>query len=147
MTDTLTVEIPADVKGNSRTHVRIQWRNTRAASAEELESARKYAPTFRYTIHEWDDVDKDGTRVTLMRISRADGATVDLFATYYFTRVACATGGCCYSYADHYALVVKDGETTTDGPLPYCEEHLRYIEREGGLTVHRSEPLIIGQHD
>jgi hypothetical protein len=140
----MTVEIPADVKDNSPHTVRVQWRNVRDAKPDEVESGRRYLNTFGYTLYEWDDVDRDGTRVTLHRFVNREGRTVDLYATYYFTRVACHTGDWCYSYASHYILLLKDGEPTTDGPLPYCEDHQRF---HPSLTVRRSERLVIGQHD
>lgn len=141
------VEIPADVLDNSPAYIRIQWRSTRTATRNEWESALKYAPTFRYTTYEWDDVDLNGTRIRLLRIVRHDGQTVDLFGTYFFTRVACAE--CEYRYAQVYQ-VVRNQDGTSEA-VPRCGTHAdmfrRMVSREPGTELFESEPLRIGQHD
>lgn len=148
MTDTLSVEIPADIKDNSPHTVRIQWRNVRDAEPTELSSARTFAPSFGYTIYEWEDTDKDGTRVTLFRVMNKEGLTVDLFATYYFTRVACTY--CDSSWAVVY-LQVTDADGIPHPAAPFCGTHadvVRAITRHSpGYSVAQSEYLRIGQHD
>lgn len=149
MTDTPTVEIPADVKDNNTRTVRVQWRSVRDENPGELESAYKWAPTFGYTVYRWDDTDKDGKRVTLSRFVNRDEQTVYLFATYYFTRVACGRGDWCYSYATYYTVVV-DADGKASDTVPYCDEHVHQMRRNIAdlpLNLHLSEPLIIGQHD
>jgi len=148
MTTTTPVEIPADVKDNSTHSIRIQWRGTRDAQPDEIESGRRYLATFGYTLYEWDDTDAAGTRVTLHRFVNREGQTVDLFATYYFTRVPCILHDA--DYADFYASVTdgETGETTT--VAPYCDEcmiQMRRSSRDNGDTVNESERLVIGQHD
>jgi hypothetical protein len=159
MTDTLTVEIPADVRDNSETVTDYAFMKHRSpdrgvTTPDYRDQNISLADLFGYTLHSWHDVNQGdrngwgaGQRCRFDMLVTDDGMVVHLFHTEYFTRVACHTGGFCHSYATHYALVVKDGEPTTDDPLPYCDEHLRFIEREDGLTVHRSERLLIGQHD
>lgn len=161
MTDTLTVEIPADVKDNSETVTDYAFMRHRAQSDwpyhtaqtrdREIERVTMF-PRLGLTHYQWHDVnqgdrrgDGAGQRCRFDMIVNRDGHVVNLYHTEYFTRVACATGDWCYSYADRYALILKDGEPTTDGPLPYCEEHLRTLD--SSLTVHLSEPLIVGNHD
>lgn len=141
------VEIPADVKDNSMHTVRVQWRGVRDARPDEVESGRRYLDTFGYTLYEWDDVDRDGTRVTLHRFVNRDGQTVDLYATYYYTRVKCDR--CDHSYASRFVKQV--GEGWEAGPYPLCDNDLymarRVNSREPSVTLLVSEPLIIGQHD
>lgn len=146
-TTTAAVEIPADVRDNNTHTIRIQWRNNRDAYPDEIESARRYLDTFGYTLYEWDDTDGDDRRVTLHRFVNRHGHTVDLFATYYFTRVACCTHDA--HYAERYASVTDQGGVTTIAQ-PYCGEcmyQLRRSARASGMTVNESEPLLIGQHD
>lgn len=142
-----TVEIPTDVKDNNTHSIRIQWRGTRDAKPDEIESGRRYLATFGYALYEWEDVDKNGTRVTLHRFVNREGHTVDLFATYYFTRVACLSD--CAGYAERYASITdQDGVTTIASP--YCGECLYQLRRSAsrsGMTLNLSEPLIIGQHE
>lgn len=108
--------------------------------------ALRYLPGYRH--FQWHDTNqRSGQRCRFDMIVRPDGTVTDLFHTEYFTRVACAIGDFCPSYAAHYAVVVKDGKPTTDGPLPYCDEHLSVIEREAEQSVARSERLFVGQHD
>lgn len=146
-TGTPIVEIPADVKDNSTHSIRIQWRSTRDASPHEVGSGRRHLATFGYTLYEWDDTDRDGTRVTLHRFVNREGHTVDLFATYYFTRTACAE--CEYSYASVYQVIqTEDGMSDA---VPRCDEHAdrfrRAIAGEPGVILHESERLRIGEHD
>lgn len=154
MTDTLTVKIPEDVRDNSETVIdyafmRHLWPGRGvigpAGRDQQIRVAREYL-SHMYIIYSWLDVNPDGQRCRFdMIVNRKTGAVSYLFHTEYFTRVACHTGDWCYSYATHYALVLKDGQPTTDDPLPYCAEHLHSLARE--LTVIKSEPLLIGQHD
>src|SRR5688500_17392880 len=155
MTDTMTVEVPLAVRDNSETvtdyafmrhrspdrGVRNDWKRD-----QDPRTCRTH-PSHAADIHSSSYLNPDGQRCRFDMVVNRDGVVVSLLHTEYFTRVPCHTGGWCHSYATHYALVVKDGEPTTDDPLPYCDEHLRFIEREDGLTVHRSERLLIGQHD
>lgn len=148
-----TVEIPTDVKDNNTHSIRIQWRGTRDAKPDEIESGRRYLATFGYALYEWEDVDKNGTRVTLHRFVNREGHTVDLFATYYFTRVACGRGEWCASYATNYAVITEDGQASD--PEPLCDTHLgmeyrraaRAEREEIKIDITVSEPLRIGQHD
>jgi hypothetical protein len=147
MTDTVAVEIPADVKDNNTTSIRVQWRSTRPVERDEIETGRKYRALFGYGLYEWDDVDRDGKRVTLHRFVNKDGQTVDLYATYYFTRVACTD--CVYSYATSY-IAVTDADGVTHPATPLCDWHgsaVRRMAERSGYTWSQSEPLEIGQHD
>ena len=148
MTTTDTVEIPADVRDNSRDVLRIQWRNTRRITEQGLrDTIRDACEIFGHAVYVWEDTDKDGNRVTLTRIvGRVTGLTFELFATYYYTRVACAE--CEYSWAQYYMTV-----TTPDGtsePVARCGDHTRTFMNASrgipGLTVNLSDPLRIGQH-
>lgn len=150
------VEIPANVRDNSETvtdyafmrHLSPGRGVVGPVGRDRENRVKRDYLSHRYTYYAWSDVNANGQRCRFdMWVENETGQVVNLFHTEYFTRVACHTGGWCHSYATHYALVIKDGEATTDDPLPYCDEHLRYIEREDGLTVHRSERLLIGQHD
>lgn len=165
MNDTLTVEIPEDVRDNSETVTDYAFMRHRSpdrgvVTPQERDNAiavaAKYFPG--YSHYQWHDVNQGnrqgwgaGQRCRFDMIVNADGQVVDLFHTEYWTRVACHTGGWCHSYAAHYALVTMDGEPTTDGPLPYCDEHIRTIretaERRADVTLHLSERLLVGQHD
>ncbi len=142
-----TVEIPADVRDNSTHSIRIQWRSNRDARPDEIESGRRYLKTFGYTLYEWEDADKDGTRVTLHRFVNREGHTVDLFATYYYTRVACTD--CDSSYASVY-LQVTDSHGITHPAAPFCGTHADVVRaitrRQLGYSLTESEPLRIGQH-
>jgi hypothetical protein len=135
------------VMDNSTLTVRVQWYNTRNVATDELESAFKWAPTFRYTAHQWDDTDKDGIRVTLSRFIDRRGQSVDLFATYYFTRVPCID--CETSWAAFYTTITDD-ENGVPSIAPRCGTHTADFVREyhdtPGFTVTLSEPLRIGQH-
>jgi hypothetical protein len=148
MTDTLTVEIPADVKDNSRTAVRVQWRSVRPVKLVEIEQDKGYAHLYGYTVHEWDDEDRDGNRVTLTRFINRSGITVNLYATYYFTRVACTD--CEHSYATRY-IAVTDADGDTHPAAPFCDEHghvvKRITDRQPGWSWAESAELSIGQHD
>lgn len=142
----MIIEIPSDIKDNNTHTVRIQWRSVRDARPDEIETGKRYLNTFGYTLHEWDDVDKHGTRVTLTRFMNREGRTVDLYATYYFTRVACATHDA--HYAVHFASVTdEDGCTTIAAPYcDWCVTSLRRSARDTGMTLNLSETMRIGQH-
>lgn len=147
MSDLDIVEIPADVKDNSPHSIRIQWRSVRDAWPDEIDSGKRSLSTFGYTLYEWDDVDADGIRVTMHRFVSQTGDTVDLFATYYYTRVACAD--CRHSYAEYYQRITTD--TDTSEAVPRCGTHADMFRRSlrgvFGVTLHESEYLRIGQHD
>jgi hypothetical protein len=159
MTDTVTVEIPAHVRDNSETVTDYAFMGHRSpnrgvvspgARDRTIDTAVRFLTGYRH--YSWLDVNQGnrqgwgaGQRCRFDMVVNGDGQVVNLFHTEYWTRVACATGDWCYSYATHYALVLKDGEPTTDGPLPYCDEHIRSLSRE--LDVRLSERLLIGQHD
>lgn len=108
-------------------------------------------PNLGYTHHQWHDVNPDGQRSRFDMIVNRTGHVVYLFHTEYFTRVACRTGGWCHSYASYYVLVTKNGEPTTDDPLPFCDEHtdtvVKAAARHDNVHVHKSERLFVGQHD
>ena len=142
----MIIEIPADVKDNSLRVVRIQWRGAWDAHPDEIGTGKRYLDTFGYTLHEWDDVDKDGTRVTLHRFADREEHTVDLYATYRFTRVPCITHP--ETYARYYASVTdQDGVTTIASPYcGWCMTGVRNSATDAGMTVNASEPLHIGQH-
>lgn len=157
MTDTITVEIPANVKDNSPRTVRVQWRSSVAdeLTEQDLRLARE---VFGYTVYVWDDVDRDGNRVTLTRMDKADGRNVWMYETSYFTRVACHMGEWCPSYATYYVRQ-DDPREPVEEAQPYCDTHtaeiigqplnLRehsYITEDGDLIL-LSERLRIGQHD
>ena len=126
MTETLTVEIPADVRDNSPHTVRFQWRGvvTEKLTDRDLELART---TFKYTVYQWDDVAPDGQRVTLTRMDDAEGHNVWFYGTYHFTRVACAEGEGCGSYATRYVSVTENGKTS--GARPVCNMHLSHLRK------------------
>lgn len=152
MTDTMTrVEIPADVRDNSQTVTDYAFMKHRSPNrgmetTVYRDSTLINADLFGYSHYQWHDTNqRTGQRCRFDMVVNRAGHVVHLFHTEYFTRVACHTGGWCHSYAEYYALAFKDGEPTTDGPLPYCGEHLRTLHRD--LTVVTSERLIVGQHD
>jgi hypothetical protein len=149
-TFTLPVQVPDGIKDNNQHTLRIQWRS---AVPEVLGKAdlRRARETFGYTVYRWDDEDKDGTRVTMTRMDK-DGRHVWLYATYYYTRVACKV--CidhqfkAQSYAEYYVLIVGKGMNTTE-PFPICGLHLHDLRRStagGELELHLSERLVTGQH-
>lgn len=147
MSDTLAVEIPADVKDNNHHTVRFQWRGVvdETLTAQDLVRART---TFGYVVDQWEDVDKQGQRVTLTRMDKRDGKNVWFYGTYHFTRVACTD--CESSYAQVY-LSVTDSDGVTHPAAPFCDTHadvVRKITRhQRGYSIAESEPLRIGQHD
>ncbi len=148
MTDTqVKVEIPADVKDNSPRTVRVRWRDTRQISQHTLEDDLYWArEVFGFTVHQWEDVDREQQPVTLTRIVNERGCTRELYETSYFTRVPCAE--CEYSYASVYQTIVdEDGEVI--GPVPRCDTHahiFRKLTQREGVTLYESERLRIGQH-
>lgn len=154
MSDTLTVDVPLDVRDNSETVTDYAFMRDRAQTFypyhtvetrdRELKRTNMF-PQLRLVWYTWNDVNPNGQRCRFDMVVNESGDVVNLYHTEYWTRVACHTGDFCHSYATHYALVIKDGEPTTDEPLPYCDEHLRSLSRE--LTVIKSERLLIGQHD
>lgn len=147
----------APVRDNSTHSIRVQWRNTRDAAPGEIASAIEYAPAFGYTVYQWEDTDKDGTRVTLTRAVNSNGRTVDLYATYYFTRVPCTayarSGGhpyTCPSWASAYIGLTLDTDGTEE-VIAACGMHTRDVERayirDADWTIRRiGEPLLIGRH-
>lgn len=147
MTETRTVEIPADVKGNSTHTIRVQWGGTRDARPDEVESGKRFLDLFGYTLYEWDDIDQTGTRVTLHRFVNREGQTVDLFATYHFTRVKCTD--CEHHWATSY-LQVTDRDGNVHPAAPFCDYHGEAVkktsERLRGQSIAESERLHIGQH-
>lgn len=147
MTTTDTVEIPADVLGNSRDVLRIQWRNTKRITVQGLrDTIRDACEMFGHAVYVWEDTDRDGNRVTLTRIvGRESGHTFELLATYYFTRVPCAY--CESSWAQRFYRYANDPEGTE--PVPLCGTHgdaTQHSARRNIDTLHMSEPLNIGQH-
>lgn len=154
MSDTQTVEIPLDVRDNSETvtdyafmrHLSPNKGAVGTVGRDYENRIKRESLSHMYTYYAWSDVNPDGQRCRFDMWVSKRGHVVNLFHTEYFTRVACATGDDCPSYASRYALVVKDGEPTTDGPLPYCPRHLGEMHHQENLTLHLSERLIIGQH-
>jgi hypothetical protein len=154
MTDTITVEIPTEVRDNSETVVDYAHMGHRAPDKGvrtplQRETDVSNAAFFGYKVYTWRDVNPDGQRCAFTMIVKEDGAVRHLFHTEYFTRVACAEGDWCHSYATHYVHVAYVSGEPSDGPSPLCDEHRRRIERAYGenVTLTLSERLIIGQHD
>lgn len=150
MTDTRvqTVEIPADDKDNSRDVHVIGWHSARRITEETLADDLRWADHFRYTVHTWDDVDRDGHRVTLVRFITQEGGTRELYEVSYFTRVACSVDASCPSWSHVYVVHEYDG--VCGDPKPMCSTHLA-IDRSAArhdplLTLHVSESLRVGQH-
>lgn len=154
MSDTLTVEIPAEVKDNSETVTDYAFMRNRAQtdwpyhtiSTRDAEIRRvSVFPSLALTHYQWTNVNPDGQRCRFDMITDRDGVVVNLYHTEYFTRVGCQP--CkkyrAQSYASYY--VVQDyGNGPTDA-VPFCDEHLRELHRfatDGTLTL--SEPLLIG---
>jgi hypothetical protein len=147
MNTALTVAIPADVKDNSTHTVEIRWRDNVPVSAESLDRDRQYANIYGYTWHDWDDIDRDGRRVTLHRVVNKIGHTVALYETSYYTRVKCTD--CDNYWAQHY-IAVTDADGVTHPAAPFCGTHgdvvKKIADRTPGHTWTQSEPLRIGQH-
>lgn len=156
MTDTITVDIPADVRDNNTHTVRVVSNGTRQteggqSAATRLADYKKMQELFGYAVHEFDAEDRDGRRVTLTWFADTQGQLVWLFETSYYTRVECAR--CAYHWAQAYVVIEQDGESTD--PEPLCGDHIdmtrkrvRHARDDAGieLTMHCSEPLRIGQH-
>lgn len=155
MTDTLTVEIPADVRDNSETvtdyaFMRHQGPGRGVTSVQTRDNSLRNVeafPVLRYTLHQWHDVNPDGQRCRFDMIVNRSGHVVYLFHTEYFTRVPCILHE--HYYATRYACVTGTGGAPTTA-APYCDECMRVMHRatetEGG-TVHMSARLLVGQHD
>lgn len=162
---TITVEIPADVRDNSETVTDYAFSRHRspdkgvrtpAQRDRELKDARGH--TFRmYDVYTWHDVNQGnrqgwgaGQRCRFdMVVNRDSGGVIALFHTEYFTRVACAEGTWCHSYASVYQVIqTEDGMSDA---VPRCDDHAhrfrRAIAGEAGVILHESERLLIGQHD
>lgn len=151
MNDTVTVEIPADVRDNSETVTDYAFMRHRSPdkgvrTPKQRDTDINNAPFFGYRHFTWHDVNPDGQRCRFDMLVDEGGQVVDLFHTEYFTRVKCAE--CEYSYAQYYMTV-----TTPDGtsePVARCGEHTRTFMNASrgipGVTVTLSEPLRIGQH-
>lgn len=151
MPDTLTVDIPADVKDNSRTIRAMRWRGGVLISEEDLKRDRGFAAHFGHAVYEWDDVaqNPDGTpgaRQSWVHIVSEHGHSLELFLIEYFTRVKCAD--CEYHWAQYYVSVdVPHGDGSA---FPQCGNHAAavrsYQRHHPDAKVAFSEPLRIGQH-
>lgn len=106
------------------------------------------------TVAKWSDRDRNGRPFSVVWITDPEGVTVYHFVVDYFTRVACEPPGidCEHSYASYYVTTYP----TANGPdlnqthvYAVCGEHANKIEKwaEDTITVVRSMPLAIGQHD
>lgn len=157
MNNTLTTEIPTDVKDNSETVTDYAFSRHRSpdrgvTTPDYRDRTISYADLFGYTLYSWHDVNQGtrigwgaGQRCRFDMLVNKDGRVVHLFHTEYWTRVMCHRGEWCRSYAVHY--VQQHGDESTD-PVPYCDEHLHHLRRsvpDEALTL--SERLWIGQHD
>ena len=161
MNDTVTVEIPADVRDNSETVTDYAHMGHRAPDKgvvsphlrdDNIRVCRDYLTG--YSVYTWHDVNQGdrhgrgaGHRCRFDMVTNADGQVTHLFHTEYFTRVACAE--CAYSYASVYQVIqTEDGMSDA---VPRCDEHAhrfrRAIAGEAGVILHESERLLIGQHD
>lgn len=151
MIDQDIVEIPADVRDNSPRVVRVVSNGERLSegvtmSGPMLDHYRAKTSLYSYTMHEWDDVNPAGHRVTYTWFADRYGALVWVYETEYFTRVKCAE--CEHRYAQRYVITVGQDGRRSD-PTPLCGTHVdvtrRAANRMGG-TFLLSEPLRIGQH-
>ena len=162
MTETLTVEIPAEVRDNSEAVTDYAFMRHRSPGRGKVSKYDRGAtialcetfPSLGYTHYQWHDVNQGdrlgrgaGQRCRFDMIVNQTGHVVYLFHTEYFTRTECAE--CAYSYASVYQTITDDDGGLL-GPVPRCDEHARIFRRVAageGVTVHESEPLLIGQHD
>lgn len=156
MTDTLAVEIPADVKDNSGSVTDYAFRRDLSPNRGVVTPAERdrqiklgdLSPSLRYTVHSWTDVNPDGQRCRFDMIVNRTGHVVYLFHTEFWTRVGCTD--CEYSYAGSY-IAVTDADGVTHPAAPFCDEHGRVVkkitERNRGYSWAESEGLRIGQHD
>lgn len=156
MGDTVTVEIPADVKNNSETATDYAFMRHRGPdrgviSTHFRDSNLKAFRTWlsaNYAVFTWQDVNPNGQDCRFdMVIRKLTGDVVSLTHTEYWTRVKCAH--CEPRYAVRYVQYMRDGWRAGD-PLPLCGEHLEFEQRasrsSGDFTLLLSEPLLIGQH-
>ena len=162
MTDTLTVEIPADVRDNSETVTDYAFMGHRSPNKGKVDVDYRdthisFADLFGYTLYSWHDVNQGnrhgwgaGQRCRFDMLVNANGRVVHLFHTEYWTRVACGRGDWCHSYATHYTVVATADGDRSDS-VPYCDEHTdemrRHVADVPALTLHVSERLLVGQHD
>lgn len=157
MTDTLTVEIPLDVRDNSETATDYAFMRYLSPDRgvvgpvgrdHENRVKREYL-SHAYTHYAWSDVNPDGQRCRFDMWVNKTGHVVNLFHTEYFTRVACYQGEFCTSYAAYY-VQTTGGFLEVSDAVPVCEHHIDALRRsfEGSpVTLLLSEPLLIGQHD
>jgi hypothetical protein len=157
MTETMAVEIPADVKDNSETVTDYAFRRDMSGHGwahgyMAREEALMWAGVHGYDTYTWDDVNPgpDGQRCRFdMLVRRDTGQVVNLFHTEYFTRVPCYQGEWCSSYATHY-VVTTGGTLPVSDPVPVCDHHIDGLRKsfaDSPVTLHLSERLLIGQHD
>lgn len=152
------VEIPEDVRDNSETVTDYAFMRHRSPDRGVIsthmrdDNLRLYQDHFgaTHTVYSWLDVNPDGQRCRFdMVINEETGSMVALYHTEYWTRVPCARGDWCPSYAAHYTVVV-DSDGKKSDPVPYCDEHVNELRRNIAdlpMTLHLSERLRIGQHD
>jgi len=145
------VEIPADVKDNSEAVTEYAFMSHRAPDKGKRTPVDRDNTIidhglFGYVWHEWRDVNPDGQRCRFDMFVREDGTVTHLLHTEYFTRTACAE--CEYSYAGVYQVIqTEDGMSDA---VPRCDQHADRFRRAltgEAVTLHESEPLLIGQHD
>jgi len=157
MTDTLTVQIPEDVRDNSETVTDYAFMRHRSPGRGMITVKARdnnlhwYARgVLKGTVYSWLDMNPDGQRCRFDMVVRTDGVVVHLFHTEYFTRVVCRQAHWCggHSYATHY-VATADGLDDMSDPVPLCDEDRRALERSLAgtqTTLHLSEHLHIGQH-
>lgn len=157
MSDTLTAEIPADVKDNSekvtdyafmRHRSPLRFYHTPAERDRQLHIARTI-PALNRTVYTYEyEAPETGQRCRIDKIVDKHGTVVNLFHTEYFTRVACTD--CTHYYAASY-IAVTDADGVTHPAAPFCAAHgavvKKIAKRQRGCSYTESEPLRIGQHD
>lgn len=154
-TDTTpTIKIPADVRDNSQTVTDYVYMGRRrpdkgVVTPQQRDAAIMWSDRHGYVRYQEYDTNPDGQRCRFDILLNVAGGMVHFFHTEYFTRVDCAAGEWCHSYATHYVLTTYASGEPDDGPSPLCDEHRRRIERAYGdsVTLTLSERLRIGQHD
>jgi hypothetical protein len=166
MTDTLTVEIPLEVRDNSETvtdYAFMRHRSPGRGVVTVVDRDRSIdlctaLPSLQYTHHQWHDTNqRNGQRCRFDMIVSHTGHVVYLFHTELWTRVACHMGDDCYYYAAYYVREDDPREEIED-QRPFCDEHTAEIIgaplvltqdsyiRDDGIAVRLSERLLVGQH-
>jgi hypothetical protein len=156
MTDTVTVEIPEDVRDNSETVTDYAFMRHRSPDGGRLTPADRDRHITWYkngvlmgNVYSWHDVNPNGQRCRFDMIVNGKQQVTALMHTEYFTRVACYQGEWCPSYAAHYVATTGGTLPLTD-PVPVCDHHIDRLRKsfaDSPVTLHLSERLLIGQHD